>query len=406
MIPIYDIHCHPSLKVYLCNAKIAQEHHHGSDFLPGQMHVDLPGMKTGGVQCVLSFQYIPEAGLGTMRKSKWLFSLMKGLGISITKKIESGLDGNGCFDQAMEGIGKMNDQVKEANDSGAFNITSPKNALEFEAAFNENKMIILHGLEGGHHLGKNLPDIQDYLDNLQKLKEAGVCILTLAHFFPNNLCDSAGGIPPGEAKFFGYSRTTSGPKGLTAIGEAVVNWCQDHGMIIDLVHSSVETRNRVYEILDERRVLGKRIRPIVFSHTGVRPMVAHLMLNEDDQLLLPDAPEILKIQSYGGLIGMILMNYWQNGDDQQDAILENDLGIQLVIDTIGFIKKCTADGDLSYVSIGTDLDGFTTIPRDVSHISKIDKLRQAILANFSAAEAEQICYGNALRVIRENFRID
>jgi len=397
MIPIFDLHCHPSIKVYLCNAQIAKAHEPSSDFIPGGMHVDLPGMQIGGVQCIVSFQYVPEVGITQMPLAHFAIDILKALHVDIVTKLQQDVDGNACFDQAMQGIQSLNAQVTNATN---FNVALPTNLAEFNAAIAANQTIILHGLEGSHHLGRNLGDPQNYLDNLQKFKDAGVNVLTLSHFFQNDVTGSGGGIPPQEAKMLGYKRTSLNV-GLSAIGEQVINWCQDNGIIIDLVHSPVATRNRVYEILDERKAAGKRVRPIVFSHTGVRIMATEKMFDQDDLRVLPAMEEVLKIRSYGGVLGMILMNYWQTGEEDQDTILVNDAGISFVIDTMKWIKELTRD--VANIAIGTDLDGFTTIPRDVRHVKFIDSLRQAIIEAFGPDDAALICSGNVLRVLRDNF---
>ena len=127
-------------------------------------------------------------------------------------------------------------------------------------------------------------------------------------------------------------------------------------------------------------------------------MVDPDMLSEPDHLVLPDLDEIQRIHGYGGTLGMILMNYWQDGEEQQNSLFVNDPGIQNIIATMKEIKDMT--GDVNCISIGSDLDGFTTVPSDLPHVSYMDRLRQAVLENFSADEAAQICFGNALRVLR------
>lgn len=399
MKPIFDIHCHPTTKVYLCNAQIARPHVPVSDFIPGGMHVDLPGMQTGGVHCIVSYQYVPEVGITKMPKAHVAINILDFLHVDIVEKLQKDEDGPSCFTQAMQGINSINQQLRNATN---FNVALPTDLAGFDAALAAGQTIVLHGLEGGHHLGRNLGNTQAYLDNLAAFKAAGVNVLTLSHFFKNDVSGSGGGIPPSEAKFLGYIREDP-QTGLSAIGEQVVHWCQDNGIIIDLVHSPEATRNRVYELLDERMAQGNRVRPVIFSHTGIREVAKYIMADPNDLRILPDMAEISKIRSYGGVFGMILMNYWQNGDDTQAALLVNDAGIANVINTMKFIETYT--GDVKNIAIGTDLDGFTTIPSDVRHVKYIDALRQAIQQAFpNGDDADMICSGNALRVLRENLK--
>ncbi|RCH55708.1 hypothetical protein DJ568_07430 [Mucilaginibacter hurinus] len=395
MIPIFDMHCHPALKVYLCNAQFQKAHRPTSDYMPGGMHVDLPGLEAGGVKFLFATHYVPESGMKYMKNSSWLFRVLRWTGLKITHRFEPD-EGPACFEKTLESIRGFNDQVTSAHNH--FNVAVVKNLTEFENACDKGKTILMHGLEGGHHLGKSLTDEQ-YVANLVKLKQEGVCIITLAHFFPNALCGSGGGIPPKESRLLGYKRPE--PSGLTSAGRQVVEWCQENGMIIDLVHATVEARYEVYAILDERKKSGKIIRPVVFSHTGVRTMVHPQMINELDRLVLPDTDELLKIKDYGGVLGMILMNYWQNGDNHQDSILISDKGIQPVIDTMLHIKELM--GTVDHIAIGTDLDGFTHVPSDTKHVRYIDSLRQAIIQAFGEEDAQKICYTNAIRVLRQSW---
>ena len=199
MEPIFDLHCHPSIKVYLCSAQIAEDHHSFlddasfADFIPGRMHVDLPGMDKGGVQCIVSFQYVPEVGITKMPKAHAALSLLKRFNAGIVPKMQQDTDGDACFQQALSGIKALNEQARAAAELGAFDVVTPKSSQEFEDALSKGQTIILHGLEGSHHLGRNLGSTQAYLDHLQAFKEAGVVVLTLAHFFINDVTGSGGG---------------------------------------------------------------------------------------------------------------------------------------------------------------------------------------------------------------------
>lgn len=151
MIPIFDIHCHPSLKVYLCDADFTISHKPADDFIPGAMHYDLPGMQEGGVSVIISYQYVPEQGLGHMHKTAWLFRLLDGIGLSYAEKFERNDDTTTVFDQAMSGINAMNEKVLGA--PANFNAVIPKKLADFEAGLAAGKTIILHALEGGASVG-------------------------------------------------------------------------------------------------------------------------------------------------------------------------------------------------------------------------------------------------------------
>src|SRR5579859_3336038 len=320
MIPIIDLHCHPALKIYLCNTDITKEHHPAPDsVLPTGMHVDLPGMQESGVKVIFSNHHIPEAGLLNLDKSQTLVRLIKRLNPRILHKLEPDQNGDKAMKLVMDSIKALNDQIAAAPGKG-FDVVIAKNLREFEAALKKDQTIVVHCMEGAHPLGRNLPAPADYVKNLLQLKAEGLCILTLAHFFHNGLCDSGGGIPPSTAEKIGYSREFVKHRGLTPAGEAVVQACLDEGIIIDLTHSTLETRHRVYAILEQRERENKVKRPVIFSHTGIREVADRYMKDPNDRLILPDIDEIYKIAAHGGVFGMILMNYWTNGIEEDNPL--------------------------------------------------------------------------------------
>ncbi|MEP6597122.1 MAG: membrane dipeptidase, partial [Ginsengibacter sp.] len=208
------------------------------------------------------------------------------------------------------------------------------------------------------------------------------------------------GIPPSTAKLIGYSKPVSSSNGLSKVGKLLVEWCLENGVILDLVHSTKETRQQVYTILEKRREKKLMDRPVIFSHSGVWELAAPNMTNESDKLILPDAEELKKIKSYKGVIGLILMNYWIIGIEE-DNLFKRTNGLIHLIHTIQFIKDVL--GDFENITFGTDLDGFTQVPDDLSHVRFLGRIREAIRENFGEAACSKICYENALRVIREGW---
>jgi microsomal dipeptidase-like Zn-dependent dipeptidase len=397
MIPIIDLHCHPSMKIYLCNNDITREHHPAPDVvLPTGMHVDLPGMQESGVKVIFTIHHIPEADLLKTPKSQKLVRLLQRLKIKMLEKLEPDKDGDACMELVRQSISLLEGQIASPA-AAQFNVVIARDLASFNSAWQQEKTIIVHCMEGAHPLGRNLPSPADYVRNLLALKEKGLCILTLAHFFKNGLCDSGGGIPPSTANALGYSREFIDPGGLTPAGEAVVQECFEKGIVIDLTHSTIKTRKRVYAILRERAKGGKVKRPVIFTHTGIREVSDPNMTDPNDRLLLPDREEIQTIKEFDGVFGMILMNYWTHGVEEGSP-LTYDVGIPYVIETIKFIAEVT--GSFDHIAIGTDLDGLSQTPGDVAHVRHMGKLRNAVLNEFGEKAAAKICFENALRVIR------
>jgi microsomal dipeptidase-like Zn-dependent dipeptidase len=408
MIPIFDLHCHPTLKIFLCNQKIYQTHRPAPPGSPFGMDVDLPGMQEADVRLAFCSHYVPEAGFRSLRKSRWLFRLLQLLGVSMTKKFEKKNSSLDAYTKMLESMKKLNDQVATAQDMG-IDVVLAKTPAAFETAYAQNKTILVHAMEGSHQLGRGF-STQEYLQRLANLKtEEGLALLTIGHFFQNDICDSGGGIPPGIADAIGYQKPPSSSNGLTEAGKAVLNWCQENGLLVDLVHATEKARQDVYAVLLERQQSGKTVRPVLFTHGGLREIASEHMQNEDDKRYLPDLAELEQIRRFGGVLGLILFNYWITGEEEGigldeepltptaiDALVEMRIdGLMRTIDEIG-----KHFNDFDSIAIGSDMDGFTRLPDEIPHVKYLGRLRQRIAETYTETVARKICYENALRVLR------
>ena len=177
--------------------------------------------------------------------------------------------------------------------------------------------------------------------------------------------------------------------GLTDLGEKVVRWCFEFGMIVDINHCTPMARSRVYEIADE---MGVRCR-VIASHAGVYSEHA-------DQYNLEDW-EIEWISGNGGVVAVILMNYWL-------APYHTELGLNEISNTIRHVVKV---GGIDAVSIGTDFDGFTDPPDEIEDMRSLPTLTMRLASEmkgvgeqmYSDEEIKKILGGNALRVLLEGW---
>ena len=72
-----------------------------------------------------------------------------------------------------------------------------------------------------------------------------------------------------------------------------------------------------------------------------------------------------------------------------------------VEDIVRHAKHIRQVGGIDVIAIGSDFDG-TKPPLEVSDSGEIGKLIKGLAAaGFSSSEIEKICYGNAMRLIRE-----
>ncbi|MDZ4700526.1 MAG: dipeptidase [Rhodothermales bacterium] len=237
--------------------------------------------------------------------------------------------------------------------------------LDRVAARSDGRLVVVHsvrdlevflrrrqaqpGLIGGILAMEGLHALEGDADNLQTLFDAGYRVFGLTHFFDNEVAGSAHGVTQG---------------GLTPFGRDVVAWMERHNGILDLAHLSASA-------FDE--VLALTGRPVIVSHTGVQGTCPGPRNLSDAQ--------IDRIAANGGLIGI---GFWEGAvcEPTIDAIVEA-------------IQYAVARAGIDHVALGSDFDGATTVPFDVTGLPW---LTEALLkAGFSGAEVGQLMGGNAVR---------
>ena len=395
---VVDMHAHPVLKTYLFDYNLYEMHENYFPFIefnPFYLQVDLPKLLKGGIDVVFSTAYLPERpfidNCEIMANS---FKILKNFFTSLTDKAEGNSSSNEPFEQTLGIIDQFENKVKAAKSKG-YGVSIPKNCDELQESIDNGEISFLHAIEGAHSLGRNHRDPSDYLNNLRILQGKGVCQMTLAHFYPNDVTYQITGIPPTIRKFLECKHTSNPTKGLTAIGEAVVKEMLKIGMVVDLTHSTPLARRQVYEI---NRLLGDNIRPLVFSHAGVQKRFEDQ--SNSDKLYNLDDGEIEEIHHCHGVIGLIADNYWVFGEEER--LFEYNPVIPKLIETIDYIHDIT--GTYENIAIGTDYDGFTDTSDDLKDPSIMPNLTRALLGHLNdPAQVKLILGGNALRVLREGW---
>jgi microsomal dipeptidase-like Zn-dependent dipeptidase len=395
---VADMHAHPVLKTYLFDYHLYEMHENYFPFIefnPFYLQVDIPKLLQGGVDVVFSTVYLPERpfidNCEIMANS---FKILKNFFTSLTDKVEDNLSSSKPFEQTLGIIDQFENKVTEAKSKG-YNVSIPKNCNELEMSIDKGEIAFVHAIEGAHSLGRNHQNTSDYLNNLSIVHGKGVCQMTLAHFYPNDLTYQITGIPPTIRKFLECNHTSNPGKGLTDIGEAVVKEMLKIGMIVDLTHSTPLARKKVYEI---NRSLGGNIRPLVFSHAGVQKLFKDQ--SNLDKFYNLDDDEIREIHNCHGVIGLIADNYWVFGEEEK--LFEYNPVVPKLIETIDYIHSIT--GSYENIAVGTDYDGFTDTSDDLADPSKMPNLTRALLYHIKdPAQVKSILGGNALRVLKEGW---
>ena len=202
----------------------------------------------------------------------------------------------------------------------------------------------LLGIEGCHCL-------EGKLENVKGLYDAGYRMISLHHFFDNELGGSLHGISL---------------NGLTDFGRRVVRELEKLEIIIDVAHSSPE-------VVDD--VLKIATRPVVVSHTGMHGICKNKRNFTDGQML--------RIAQKGGLI---CIGYWEGAvcDISPEGIIKS---LRYAIDLVGE----------DHVVLGSDFDGSTKTAFDTSELSI---LTQNMLDHgFSDSEIKKVMGGNSVKFL-------
>jgi membrane dipeptidase len=204
----------------------------------------------------------------------------------------------------------------------------------------------LLAIEGAHAL-------DDDPANVEVVADAGVRMMSPAHFFDNAFGGSAHGIDKG---------------GLTRAGREMVRRMEARGIVLDLSHTSAAS-------IDDALAMSRR--PVVVSHTGVRGIC-------DNARNLTDA-QLRGVAATGGLIGI---GFWPtaSGGDDAAAIARS---IRYAVDVAG----------VEHVGLGSDFDGAVPVPFDSTGLVQVtDALLDAGLDDDQIAK---VMGGNAIRVFAE-----
>lgn len=238
-------------------------------------------------------------------------------------------------------------QCKDLRDAAADSkgqlrlITSKETLQQFIADRKTNPHIMsaMLGVEGAHCLDNDI-------GNLEKLYNAGVRYIGLAHFFDNEWAGSAHGINKG---------------GLTAKGKELVKKMDSLHITIDLAHASPKT-------IDD--VLAFTSSPVIVSHTGVQGVCNNTRNLSDKHLM--------EIGKHNGLVGIGL---WETAVCGTDAAATAK-SIRYVADKIGVDK----------VALGSDFDGAIQTHFDVTGLPLI--VNALLKEGFTRSEIEMIMGGN------------
>jgi membrane dipeptidase len=227
-----------------------------------------------------------------------------------------------------------------------------RTAQEIEETVARGAVAALLGIEGAHAL-------EGDIEKLDHFARRGVRYLGLSHFSAN------------EAAFPAMGAGRDKTKGLTPFGRAVIERCEELGVIVDLAHI-----NR----LGFLEACEMATRPPIVSHTGVLGAFKHWRNIGDDALRA--------VAEKGGCVGVIFCPRFL-GADGLGAVVKH---LTHILDVVGEDAP----------ALGSDWDGFIIPTADLCDAAHLPLLTDALLAaGFSERTIGKILRENALRVLRE-----
>jgi membrane dipeptidase len=225
-----------------------------------------------------------------------------------------------------------------------------RTAADVDAAEKSGAVAALLGIEGAHAL-------EGDIEKLAGFARRGVRYLGLLHFSAN------------ETGFPAYGRGRKDDQGLTSFGHAVVERCEDLGVLVDLAH--VNKRG----FLDACSLAKK---PPIVSHTGVLGAFAHWRNIDDEQLRA--------VANKGGCVGVIFCPRYLGGD-----------GLEPVVRHMKHIISVVGE---DAVALGSDWDGFIVPTNALPDPSHLPELTTAMLeGGISPTAVGKALRDNVMRVL-------
>ena len=410
---IFDWHNHGALKNFLFERSLDGKNSRflttlfKRSFWPLSERNTLPKMAEGGLDVVLSTSFVPEVEWVDDQK---LIKFLKWVYPSVRKRVFDPT----YFDAINAQMDSIEAEIKKFD--GRFKFVFSRSELEQAISNNvhladspnppsqSSVIAMIHSIEGCHSLNgelakKRVEDAtatpkeieKELLNNLEHFYDRGAAYMTLTHFYQNHVAAPVFPYPEYGIKKGNWKSLMSSwdmNKGLTAIGRNIVGAMKEMGMIIDITHCTPKARQEVYKIV------GDDLSKVIASHTGVFGV-------NPDPLNLEDW-EIKWLADHNCLMGIIFMNYWLSP-------IDTGLGLKYIDQTIEHVTNIAGH---EIIAIGTDFDGFTDPPDEITDISELPRLTRYLSClksgihtdKYSPDVIKDILGRNSLRFILEGWK--
>ncbi|KCZ51980.1 hypothetical protein HY29_05430 [Hyphomonas beringensis] len=337
----------------------------------GQVQVDLPKMKRGGLDGGFWVIFTPQGPLDAA-----------------------------SYEAAKNAALHRSDEIIQMVESHPDNFELAYTADDAARIVGDGKRVVYQSIENSYPLGTDISMLQTFYDK-------GVRLIGPVHFRDNQFADSSTDL---EANDYG---------GLSPLGEELIREANRLGMMIDGSHAADSTVEDIMAISTT---------PIFLSHTGVRALYDHPR-NVTDELLkkVADDGGVIQINAYGSYIDdleptperkaaieAIQEEYaeaMKEGltDEQMAEFRERYEAIDaefpppmstfdVFMDQMLYALKLVGP---DHVGMGADWDGGGGVEgmEDVSFLPKVTA--RLLEEGYTEEDLEKIWSGNMLRVMRE-----
>ena len=367
---VADLHAHPSLKTYFFRKHIDFPHPAPAGTWPFTLRVDGPSLRRGGVDAVVSAIYVPEPEfLDDCAPLKFVANFQPSL-----HRLKKSL--RDPPDRTAFAIMDHFERELAREDVGQF-ARLARSLYELDRIRREGKTAILHAIEGGHALNGKI-------ENVDAFHARGVCMITLAHFYDVGVTGNTMGIPYRKSYralrcFRDQYASEHSSTGLHPFGRDALERMIELGMLVDLTHCTPEARNDIYLQAGSRT-------PLVLSHVGLHELAPYR--------INPTLDEVKRIADTGGVVGVIFLPFFLAGRHRGK-------GIDAIVETMARMLNAGGDECLGW---GSDFDGFTNPPNDLTEPSDLPRLVDRMLRRFKPRIVEKILGGNVRRVLETGWR--
>ncbi len=297
--PVLDLHADTFIAVRYFGADLRRKTRPPLGWNPLRTHCDLPRFREGGMRG-------------------------QGFGVVVPPFVRAGER----FAHAKRTLKLMGRSFQRNADALAL-VRGPDDLLQARAA---GKLAGFFGVEGGHALDGDPTRVP-------WLREQGVAYLGLCHFASNELVVASG-------------KRRVPYRGLGPLGPAVIEACNEHGVLVDLAHCHEAS---FFTAVERSRA------PVVVTHGAARALADHHRNLTDEQLRA--------VAASGGVVGVIFYPWYLSLKLRDD--------VDRVVDHMEHIAQVAGP---EHVALGSDFDGFVWTVKGLPDVAAMPRLTEALVA--------------------------